>query len=136
MAKLRLMHTMLRVKNLDKSIDFYTNLLGMKVLEKTDFPEGKFTLAFVGYGTVEDDTAIELTYNYGDHEYELGNAFGHIALETSDIYATSNVLKKGGAEFVREPGPMKHGSTHIAFLKDPDGYLIELVQPEWLEKTK
>lgn len=131
--QLRIMHTMLRVRDLDASIAFYTGLLGMQVLEKNDFPEGKFTLAFVGYGSVKDHTAIELTYNYGDNEYALGDAFGHIALETSDIYATAERLRAGGAQIVREPGPMKHGSTHIAFIKDPDGYMIELVQPDWLE---
>ena len=126
------MHTMLRVRDLDASLKFYTELLGMQLIRKTDFPEGEFTLAFVGYGPEETSTVIELTYNYGDHEYELGTAYGHIALETSDIYATAETLRAGGAEIVREPGPMKHGKTHIAFIKDPDGYLVELVQPDWL----
>jgi lactoylglutathione lyase len=132
MPKLRMMHTMLRVQNLEASIGFYTELLGMQLIKKLDFPEGKFTLAFVGYGPEEDNTVIELTYNYDHGPYDLGSGYGHIALETSDIHATAEVLRAGGAQIVREPGPMKHGKTHIAFLKDPDGYLIELVQPDWL----
>jgi lactoylglutathione lyase len=128
-----MMHTMLRVQDLDASIRFYTGLLGMKLIKKLDFPEGKFTLAFVGYGPEEENTVIELTYNYDHGPYDLGKGYGHIALETSDIYATAETLRAGGAQIVREPGPMKHGKTHIAFLKDPDGYLIELVQPDWLE---
>lgn len=135
MPKLRLMHTMLRVKDLDASLKFYTELLGMQLIKKNDYPEGKFTLAFVGYGPEETNTVLELTYNYGDNEYEIGTAYGHIALETSDIYETAEMLRSGGAEIVREPGPMKHGKTHIAFIKDPDGYLIELVQPDWLENS-
>lgn len=135
MPKLRLMHTMLRVKDLDASLKFYTELLGMRLIKKNDYPEGKFTLAFVGYGPEETNTVLELTYNYGDNEYEIGTAYGHIALETSDIYETAEMLRSGGAEIVREPGPMKHGKTHIAFIKDPDGYLIELVQPDWLENS-
>jgi lactoylglutathione lyase len=131
MTELRMMHTMLRVRDLDASIKFYTELLGMKLIKKDDFPDGEFTLAFVGYGVEKANTLIELTYNYGDNEYEIGTAYGHIALETSDIHATSDMLKKGGAVFTREPGSMKHGTTEIAFLKDPDGYTIELVQPDW-----
>lgn len=132
MTKLRMMHTMLRVQNLDTSIAFYTGLLGMQLIKTLDFPDGKFTLAFVGYGPEEENTVIELTYNYDHGPYDLGTGYGHIALETTDIYATAEVLRAGGAQIVREPGPMKHGKTHIAFLKDPDGYLIELVQPDWL----
>lgn len=134
MPKLRMMHTMLRVQDLDASIAFYTGLLGMVLIKTLDFPEGKFTLAFVGYGPEEDHTVLELTYNYGHGAYEIGTGYGHIALETSDIYATTETLRAGGAVITREPGPMKHGRTHIAFLKDPDGYLIELVQPDWLER--
>ena len=130
MLKLRMMHTMLRVGDIDRSINFYTKLLGMTLIKKLDFPEGKFTLAFVGYGAEEENTLIELTYNYGTESYDLGAGFGHIALETPDIYATAEILRKGCAEITREPGPMNHGTTHIAFLKDPDGYMIELVQPE------
>ncbi|SET97204.1 lactoylglutathione lyase [Paracoccus homiensis] len=136
MPELRMMHTMLRVGDLDKSLAFYTELLGMQMIKKLDFPEGEFTLAFVGYGPEESNTVIELTYNYGTTSYDLGKGYGHIALETSDIYATSQVLKDAGAEFTREPGPMKHGKTLIAFLKDPDGYMIELVQPDWLKDAQ
>lgn len=132
MTKLRVMHTMVRVKDLDTSIRFYTELLGMQLIKKLDFPEGKFTLAFVGYGPEETNTVIELTYNYDHGPYDLGTGYGHIALETDDIYATAKKLRAGGAVITREPGQMKHGKTHIAFLKDPDGYLIELVQPDWL----
>ncbi|AGI68637.1 putative lactoylglutathione lyase GloA [Octadecabacter antarcticus 307] len=130
MTELRLMHTMLRVRDLDASIAFYTDFLGMQLIKKDDFPDGGFTLAFVGYGEEKSNTLIELTYNYGDNEYEIGTAYGHIALETADIHATVDLLKKGGAVFTREPGPMLHGTTEIAFLKDPDGYMIELVQPD------
>lgn len=133
MSELRMMHTMLRVENLETSIRFYTGLLGMQLIKQLDFPDGKFTLAFVGYGPEETNTVLELTYNYDHGPYDLGKGFGHIALETPDIYATTETLRAGGAKIVREPGPMKHGNTHIAFLKDPDGYLIELVQPDWLE---
>ena len=133
MTKMRIMHTMLRVKDLEESIRFYTELLGMQVIKKLDFPEGKFTLAFLGYGPEEAETVIELTYNYDHGPYDLGSGYGHIALETADIYGTAETLRAGGALITREPGPMKHGKTHIAFLKDPDGYLIELVQPDWLE---
>ena len=135
MSNLRFMHTMLRVRDLDASLKFYTGLLGMRLIRKNDYPEGKFTLAFVGYGPEETNTVLELTYNYGDNEYEIGTAFGHIALETPDIYETAEMLRSGGAEIVREPGPMKHGKTHIAFIKDPDGYLIELVQPDRLKNS-
>ncbi len=135
MPKLRMMHTMLRVGDLDRSLKFYTELLGMKLIKKLDFPEGEFTLAFVGYGPEETDTVIELTYNYDKDSYDMGTGYGHIALETSDIYATSKTLKDAGAVFTREPGPMKHGKTHIAFIKDPDGYSIELVQPDWLDEN-
>ncbi|MCA8930526.1 MAG: lactoylglutathione lyase [Alphaproteobacteria bacterium] len=133
MPELRMMHTMLRVHDLEKSKKFYIGLLGMTLIKELDFPEGEFTLAFVGYGPEETSTVIELTCNYGHEPYDLGNGYGHIALETPDIYATAETLRAGGAEIVREPGPMKHGKTHIAFIRDPDGYLIELVQPEWLE---
>lgn len=133
MVQLRMMHTMLRVGDLDRSLKFYTELLGMDLIKKIDFPDGKFTLAFVGYGPEESNTVIELTYNYDTSSYDLGDGYGHIALETSDIYATADVLRDGGAEIIREPGPMKHGKTHIAFIKDPDGYLIELVQPDWFD---
>lgn len=132
MTKLRLMHTMLRVRDLDASIAFYTGLLGMDLIKRMDFPEGKFTLAFLGYGPEETSTVLELTYNYDHGAYDLGTAYGHIALETSDIHATTEVLRAAGARILREPGPMKHGKTLIAFIEDPDGYKVELVQPEWL----
>lgn len=128
MSELRIMHTMLRVKDLDASIRFYTEVLGMNLLRKLDFPEGKFTLAFVGYGPEEETAVLELTYNYDHGPYDLGSGYGHIALETKDIYATVEKLRAAGAQIVREPGPMKHGKTHIAFIKDPDGYWIEILE--------
>ena len=126
-SKFQLMHTMVRVKDLDKSLDFYTRLLGMKLLRKMDFPEGKFTLAFVGYGPEETHAVIELTYNYGHEAYDLGNGYGHIALGVRDIYGICAELEKAGANIPRKPGPMMHGTTHIAFVEDPDGYKIELI---------
>lgn len=125
---MRLLHTMLRVGNLEESLKFYCDVLGMKLLRQKDYPEGKFTLAFVGYGDESDHTVLELTYNWGVEKYELGNAYGHIAIGVDDIYATCDRLKKLGAKVVREPGPMKHGSTVIAFVEDPDGYKVELIQ--------
>ena len=125
---MRLLHTMLRVGDLDKSIDFYTRILGMTLLRRNDYPEGKFTLAFVGYGPESEHAAIELTYNWGVDRYELGTAFGHIALEVDDAYAACDTIKAAGGKVVREAGPMKHGSTVIAFVEDPDGYKIELIQ--------
>jgi len=125
---MRLLHTMLRVGNLEESLKFYCDLLGMKLLRKKDYPGGEFTLAFVGYGDESDHAVIELTYNWGVEKYELGNAYGHIALGVDDIYATCESIKNRGGKVVREPGPMKHGSTVIAFVEDPDGYKIELIQ--------
>ena len=125
---MRMLHTMLRVGNLEKSLDFYCNVLGMKLLRQKDYPGGKFTLAFVGYGDESDNTVIELTYNWGVEEYDLGNAYGHIALGVDDIYGTCEEIKNQGGKVTREPGPMKHGSTVIAFVTDPDGYKIELIQ--------
>jgi lactoylglutathione lyase len=125
---MKYLHTMLRVNNLDESIKFYTEVLGMNLVSQTDYPEGEFTLAFLSYGTSKQDPCIELTYNYGKHSYELGNAFGHIALEADDIYATCEKIRKLGHKVVREPGPMKHGTTVIAFIEDPNGYKIELIQ--------
>jgi lactoylglutathione lyase len=122
------MHTMVRVKDLDKSLDFYTRLLGMQLLRKMDFPEGKFTLAFVGYGPEETHAVLELTHNWDqDKPYDLGNGYGHIALGVRDIHGICKELQKAGAEIPRPPGPMKHGTTHIAFVEDPDGYKIELI---------
>lgn len=129
MAEFQMLHTMIRVFDLDKSIEFYTKQLDMKLLRKNDYPDGKFTLAFVGYGDESDNTVIELTYNWEQKElYEIGNAFGHIALGLPDIYKTCEELKKSGAKIIREAGPMKHGKTVIAFIEDPDGYKIELIE--------
>ncbi|MFB2879986.1 lactoylglutathione lyase [Floridanema aerugineum] len=125
---MRLLHTMLRVGNLEESLKFYTEILGMKLLRQKDYPDGKFTLAFVGYGDESDHTVLELTYNWGVEEYNLGDAYGHIAIGVDDIYATCNQIKAQGGKVVREPGPMKHGSTVIAFVQDPDGYKVELIQ--------
>ena len=127
-GKFTMMHTMIRVKDLDKSLDFYTNLLGMQLLRKKDFPEGKFTLAFVGYGPEENNTVVELTFNWDQEEpYEIGNGFGHLALGVRDIHGICAELEKAGANIPRKPGPMKHGTTEIAFIEDPDGYKIELI---------
>ena len=125
---MRLLHTMLRVGNLEKSLDFYCNVLGMKLLRQKDYPGGKFTLAFVGYGDESDTAVLELTHNWGVEQYNLGDAYGHIALGVDDIYATCEQIKAGGGKVTREPGPMKHGSTVIAFIEDPDGYKVELIQ--------
>jgi len=125
---MRLLHTMLRVGDLDKSLDFYTRVLGMTLLRRNDYPEGKFTLAFVGYGPETEHAVIELTYNWGVEKYDLGNAYGHIALEVEDAYAACDKIRAAGGKVVREAGPMKHGSTVIAFVDDPDGYKIELIQ--------
>jgi len=119
---------MLRVGNMDASLKFYCQLLGMKLLRQKDYPGGEFTLAFVGYGDESDHSVIELTYNWGQDKYELGNAYGHIALGVDDIYSTCEQIKSQGGKVVREAGPMKHGSTVIAFVEDPDGYKIELIQ--------
>ena len=125
---MRILHTMIRVGNLDKSIHFYTSVLGMQLLRKHEFPEGKFTLAFVGYGSEDKNAVIELTYNWGVEKYEMGNGFGHIALAVDDIYKACEGIKDAGGKVTREPGPMKHGSTVIAFVEDPDGYKIELIE--------
>lgn len=125
---MKYLHTMIRVNHLDESIKFYSEILGMKLLSKTDYPDGKFTLAFLGYGNSKEDPCIELTYNYDCHAYTLGDAFGHIALETDDIFKTCEQARAQGAKITREPGPMKHGTTVIAFIEDPNGYKIELIQ--------
>ena len=124
---MRLLHTMVRVGNLQRSIDFYTQCLGMTLIRQKDYPGGKFTLAFLGYGPEETSHAIELTYNWGKSQYELGEGYGHIAIGVADIYATCNAIRESGGEIIREPGPMKHGTTVLAFVKDPDGYKIELI---------
>jgi lactoylglutathione lyase len=125
---MRILHTMLRVGDLDRSIDFYVNALGMKVLRKRDFPDGKFTLAFLGYGPEDSHPAIELTYNYGVTSYELGTAYGHVAIGVDDIHAACDHIRAAGGRITREPGPMKHGTTVIAFATDPDGYKVELIE--------
>lgn len=124
---MRFLHTMIRVNDLDESIRFYCDVLGMKLLRKREYPSGKFTLAFVGYGDEASNTVIELTYNWDTHKYDLGNAFGHLALGVDDLYKTCDELRRRGVKIVREPGPMAHGSTHIAFIEDPNGYRIELI---------
>ncbi len=125
---MRLLHTMLRVGDLPRSIAFYTEVLGMRLLRRTDYPEGKFTLAFVGYQDEKDGAVLELTHNWGVESYELGNGYGHIALEVPDAYAACEAIKARGGRVTREAGPMKHGTTVIAFVEDPDGYKIELIQ--------
>ncbi len=125
---MRVLHTMIRVGDLDRSIKFYTEVLGMKLLRKKDYPDGKFTLAFVGYGPESEQAVIELTHNWDTATYDLGNGFGHIALAVEDAYAACTEIKQRGGKVVREAGPMKHGTTVIAFVEDPDGYKIELIQ--------
>lgn len=125
---MRILHTMLRVGDLDQSLSFYCDVLGMKLLRRKDYPGGEFTLAFVGYGDESEEAVLELTYNWGVETYELGSAYGHIALGVDDIYTTCDTIKARGGQVTREPGPMKHGSTVIAFVEDPDGYKVELIQ--------
>jgi lactoylglutathione lyase len=125
---MRMLHTMLRVGDLDRAIAFYTEVLGMKLLRRKDYPDGKFTLAFVGYGDEQDHTVLELTYNWGVDRYELGTAFGHIAIAVPDAYRACEEVAAKGGKVTRPAGPMKHGSTVIAFVEDPDGYKIEFIQ--------
>ena len=125
---MRILHTMLRVGNLQRSIDFYTTVLGMKLLRTSDNPEYKYTLAFLGYGSNPDHAELELTYNHGVDSYEMGTAYGHIAISAGDIYATCDSVRAAGGNITREPGPVKGGSTVIAFITDPDGYKIELIE--------
>jgi lactoylglutathione lyase len=124
----RFLHTMIRVGNLQRSVDFYTKLLGMKELRRRDVPDGKYTLSFVGYGDEDSNAVVELTYNYGVDKYEQGTAFGHMAIGVPDVAATCNKVRQGGGKVTREAGPVKFGTTVIAFVEDPDGYKIELVQ--------
>lgn len=124
---MRILHTMLRVGDLDRSIRFYTEVLGMRLLRRKDYPEGKFTLAFVGYGDEAESSVIELTYNWGVDSYELGSGFGHLALEVDDVYRAAEEIRDRGGRILREPGPMNAGTTLIAFVADPDGYPIELI---------
>jgi lactoylglutathione lyase len=125
---MRILHTMLRVGDLEKSLRFYTEVLGMRQLRRNDYPDGKFTLAFVGYGEESDAAVLELTYNWGVEKYELGNAYGHVAIAVEDASRACAEVKRRGGKVVREAGPMKHGTTVIAFVEDPDGYKIELIQ--------
>jgi lactoylglutathione lyase len=125
---MRILHTMLRVGDLERSLKFYTEVLGMKVLRRKDYPDGKFTLAFVGYDDEDKEAVLELTHNWGVEKYELGNAYGHIALQVDDAYRACEEVKKRGGKVTREAGPMKHGTTVIAFVEDPDGYKIEFIQ--------
>ena len=124
---MRILHTMLRVGNLEKSIAFYTEVLGMTLLRRRDYPEGRFTLAFVGYGNEAEHTALELTHNWDTNEYDLGSGYGHIAIEVLDVYKACEQIKAAGGNVVREPGPMKHGQSVLAFVEDTDGYRIELL---------
>ena len=124
---MRLLHTMLRVGNLERSIAFYTDILGMTLLRSKEYPEGKFTLAFLGYGDESANTAIELTYNWGVDSYELGSGYGHIAIEVADVYQAADAIRRQGGRILREAGPMNAGTTIIAFVEDPDGYPIELI---------
>jgi lactoylglutathione lyase len=125
---MQLLHTMLRVTDLDESIRFYTEMFGMKLLRRHDFPEGRFTLAFVGYGDESEHTVLEFTHNWDVDHYDLGDGYGHIALGVDDIHGVCDRLREQGANIVREPGPMKHGTTVIAFVEDPTGYKVELIQ--------
>ncbi|EKO3952830.1 lactoylglutathione lyase [Vibrio fluvialis] len=128
MSNNRILHTMLRVGDLDRSIEFYTQVMGMKLLRKNENAEYKYTLAFLGYDDESEGAVIELTYNWGVESYDMGNAYGHIAIGADDIYATCDAIKAAGGNVTREPGPVKGGTTHIAFVKDPDGYMVELIQ--------
>jgi len=128
---MRLLHTMIRVSNLEESIRFYTETLGMKVLRQQEFPDGKFTLAFVGYGDEKNNSVIELTYNWDVDSYDLGNGFGHLAIEVEDVYQAVERIRQKGGKVIREAGPMMHGTTVIAFVEDPSGYKIELLSPDF-----
>jgi len=125
---MRILHTMLRVGDLKRSIDFYTGVLGMKVLRQRDYPEGRFTLAFVGYGDEDKDAVLELTHNWDTAKYDLGTGYGHVALEVEDARKACDEVRKRGGKVTREAGPMKHGTTVIAFVEDPDGYKIEFIE--------
>ena len=125
---MRILHTMLRVGDLDRSLRFYTEVLGMRLLRRNDYPDGKFTLAFVGYGPESDTAVLELTYNWGVEKYEPGTGYGHVAVAVDDAYKACEEVRKRGGKVTREAGPMKHGKTVIAFVEDPDGYKIELIE--------
>ncbi|MEI6064732.1 MAG: lactoylglutathione lyase [Pseudanabaena sp. ELA748] len=125
---MRVLHTMIRVGDLERSLDFYSNVLGMKILRRKDYPDGRFTLAFVGYGDESSNAVIELTHNWDTKAYDIGTGYGHIALGMENIYTACEAIREKGGKISREPGPMKHGTTEIAFVEDPDGYKIELIQ--------
>lgn len=125
---MRILHTMIRVGDLQRSLAFYTDVLGMQLLRKKDYPDGKFTLAFIGYGPESEQAVLELTHNWDTDHYDIGTGYGHVALEVDDAYQACDEIKRRGGNVVREAGPMKHGSTVIAFVEDPDGYKIELIQ--------
>ena len=125
---MRILHTMLRVGDLQRSIEFYTNVLGMRVLRQTDYPDGRFTLAFVGYGAEDSEAVLELTHNWDTSKYDVGTGYGHVALEVDDAYKACDEVRTRGGKVTREAGPMKHGTTVIAFVEDPDGYKIEFIQ--------
>jgi lactoylglutathione lyase len=124
---MKFLHTMIRVRDLDRSIQFYTDVLGMQLLRRKDYPDGEFTLAFVGYGDESENTVVELTHNWGVDDYEIGTAFGHLAIAVDDVYTACEEIRALGGKVTREPGPMKHGATVLAFVEDPDGYKIELL---------
>ncbi len=126
---MRILHTMLRVRDLQRSIDFYTEVLGMRLLRRSDYPDGEFTLAFVGYQDETEGAVIELTHNWGEHDYELGSGYGHIALEVDDVYRATDEIRRRGGKILRDAGPMNAGTSIIAFVEDPDGYPIELCGP-------
>ncbi|MGH8599366.1 MAG: lactoylglutathione lyase [Burkholderiales bacterium] len=125
---MRILHTMLRVGDLDRSLDFYTSVLGMHLLRRTDYPEGRFTLAFVGYGPESEQAVLELTHNWDTKSYDVGSGYGHVAIAVDDAYHACDEVKRRGGKVTREPGPMKHGTAVIAFVEDPDGYKIEFIQ--------
>lgn len=125
---MRILHTMLRVGELERSLDFYTRVVGMRLLRRKDYPDGRFTLAFIGYTDEDEGAVLELTHNWDTASYDLGKGYGHVALGTDDIYGTVEAIRSAGGKVVREPGPMKHGGSVIAFVEDPDGYKIELIQ--------
>ena len=127
---MRMLHTMIRVGDLQRSIDFYTQILGMRLLRQKDYPDGRFTLAFVGYGEETDNTVIELTHNWDTERYDLGEGFGHLAIEVEDVYQATEQIRQRGGKIIRDAGPMNAGSTIIAFVEDPDGYAIELLGPK------
>lgn len=127
---MRILHTMIRVGNLERSLQFYTEVLGMKLLRKKDYPDGKFTNAFVGYGDESEQAVLELTHNWETESYDLGTGYGHVALEVPDVYKACDEIKKRGGKVTREAGPMKHSTTILAFVEDPDGYKIELLSPK------